>query len=60
MLWKVRNWCKTCENLIHIASNIGELQHTKYLKLAFLDTFKYVGDKTGFPRLGHIYCFGRE
>ena len=36
----VRNWCKTCENLVHIASTIGELQHTKYLKPAFLDTFK--------------------
>ena len=30
-----------CGNLVHIASTIGELQHTKYLKPAFLDTFKY-------------------
>ena len=36
----VRNWCKTCENLVHIASTIGGLLHTKYLKLVFLDTFK--------------------
>ena len=28
-----------CENLAHIASTIGELQHTKYLKAAFLDTY---------------------
>ena len=52
MLWKVRNWCKTCENLVHTASTIGELQ---YLKPAFLDTFK-LGVKTGFPILGHIHC----
>ena len=47
-----------CENVVLIASTIGELymQHTKYLKPAFLDTFTYtsVGDKTGFPRLGQL------
>ena len=30
MLWNVRNWCRMCEN--------GKVQHTKYLKPAFLDT----------------------
>ena len=29
-----------CENLVHVASSIGELQHTRYLKPEFLDTFK--------------------
>ena len=46
---------KMCENLVHIASTIGELQHTKYLKPAFLDTPLIIGNKTGFPRLGNIY-----
>ena len=39
-VWKVKNWCKTCENLVHIASTIDELQHTTYLKPVFLNTFK--------------------
>ena len=39
ILWKERNWCETCNNLVHIALTIGELHHTEYL--AFLDTFKY-------------------
>ena len=39
-LLKVRNWCETCENFVHIASAIGKLQYIKYLKWAFLDTLK--------------------
>ena len=37
---KVRNWYKTCENLVHVTSTIGKLQHIGNLKLAILDTFK--------------------
>ena len=54
MLWKVRNWYKTCENLVHIASTIGELQHTKYLKTGVSRYFQ-IGDKPSFPRLDHMY-----
>ena len=36
-----------CDNLVHIASTISELQHTKHLKPAFLDTFKYTISHTG-------------
>ena len=31
-----KNWCKACEYLVHIASTIGELQHTGYCKLAVI------------------------
>ena len=40
MIRKVRNCCKTCENLVCIATTIGQLQHFQYLKPTFLDTFK--------------------
>jgi len=29
------------ENLVHIATTIGKLQHLEYLKSAFLDTYKW-------------------
>ena len=32
-----KNWYKMCEILVHVSSAIGELQHSKYLKLTFLD-----------------------
>ena len=55
-------------NLVNIASTIGELQYTKYLKSAFLDTFKWVirlvypdwvtyvpyTPKVYFAKLGHM------
>ena len=37
----VRNCCKTCENLVCVATTIDQLQHTEYLKPTFLDTFKW-------------------
>ena len=37
----VRNCCETCENLVCVATTIGQLQHTGYLKPTFLDTFKW-------------------
>ena len=40
MLWTVWNWHKTCENLVHLAPTIGELQHTKYLKSTLSILFK--------------------
>ena len=30
-----------CENLVCVATTIGQLQHTEYLKPTFLDTFKW-------------------
>ena len=30
-----------CENLVYVATTIGQLQHTEYLKPTFLDTFKW-------------------
>ena len=30
-----------CENLVCVATTIGQLQHSEYLKPAFLDTFKW-------------------
>ena len=41
MIRKVRNCCETCENLVCVATTIGQLQHTEYLKPTFLDTFKW-------------------
>ena len=41
MVRKVRNCCKTCENLACVATIIGQLQHTEYLKPTFLDTSKW-------------------
>ena len=41
MIWKVRNCCKMCENLVCVATTTGQLQHSEYLKLTFLDTFKW-------------------
>ena len=41
MFRKVRNCCETCENLVCVATTIGQLQHTEYLKPTFLDTFKW-------------------
>ena len=41
MIRKVRNCCETCENLVCVATIIGQLQHSKYLKLTFLDTVKW-------------------
>ena len=41
MIRKVINWCETCENLVRVATTIGQLQHTEYLKPTFLDTFKW-------------------
>ena len=41
MTRKVRNCCETCENLVCVATTIGQLQHTEYLKPTFLDTFKW-------------------
>ena len=38
ILWKVRVWFKI---LIDAALTIDELQHSKYLKSEFLDTFKW-------------------
>ena len=38
MIRKVRNCCETCENLVCIATTIGQLQHSEYLKSTFLDT----------------------
>ena len=40
MTRKVRNY-KTCENLVCVATTIGQLQHSEYLKPVFLDTFKW-------------------
>ena len=42
MIWRVINCCKTCENLVRVATTIGKLQHSEYLKPTFLDTFKWV------------------
>jgi len=33
--------CKTCENLVHIATTTGKLQHLENLKPAFLDTCRW-------------------
>ena len=41
MIRKVRNCCETCENLVCVATTIGQLQHTEYLKPTFLETFKW-------------------
>ena len=41
MIRKVRNCCETCENLVCVATTIGQLQHKEYLKPTFLDTFKW-------------------
>ena len=41
MIRKVRNCCKTCENLVCIATTIDQLQHSEYLKPMFLNTFKW-------------------
>ena len=41
MIRKVRNCCETCENLVSVATTIGQLHHTEYLKPTFLDTFKW-------------------
>ena len=41
MIRKVRNCCETCENLVCVATTIGQLQHTEYLKPTFLDTFEW-------------------
>ena len=40
--------CRHLPYLVHIASTISKLQHTKYLKPVFLDSI--IGDNTGFPR----------
>ena len=41
MIREVRNCCKTCENLVCVATTIGQLQHSEYLKPTFLDTFRW-------------------
>ena len=41
MIRKVRYCCETCENLVCVATTIGQLQHSEYLKPMFLDTFKW-------------------
>ena len=41
MIRKIRNCCETCENLVCVATTIGQLQHSEYLKLTFLDTFEW-------------------
>ena len=41
MIRKVRNCCETCENLVCVATTIGQLQHSEYVKPTFLDTFKW-------------------
>ena len=38
-----------CENLVHVATIIGKLQHSEYLKPAFLDTIRWA-----IRPLGHI------
>jgi len=38
---KVRSWFKQCENLLHIAAFIVELQHFKNLKPSFLRICKW-------------------
>ena len=54
MIRKVRNCCKTCENLVCVATTIGQLQHTEYLKPTFLDTFKWA-IRLVFPETVTIY-----
>jgi len=55
--------CKTCENLVHIATTIGKLQHLEYLKPPFLDTCEWVirpvfseivTNVTGFWKITHM------
>ena len=41
MIRKVRKCCEACENLVCVATTIGQLQHSEYLKPTFLDTFKW-------------------
>jgi len=41
MIWKVKDCCKTCENLVRVATTIGKLQHPEYLKPQFLDTLEW-------------------
>ena len=44
-------FCKTCENLVHVATTIGKLLYnTLILKTGISRYF----DKTGFPRDSHI------
>ena len=57
MIRKVRNCCETCENLVCVATTIGQLQHTEDLKPMFLDTFKWA-IRPVFPEtVTYIYIF---
>ena len=63
MIRKVRNCCETCENLVCVATTIGQLQHTEYLKPTFLDTFKWAIRPRFSQRQSHIIlsvcCMGQ-
>jgi len=45
-----------CENLVHIATTIGKLQHLEYLKPPFLDIREWA-IRPAFPRDSHIFAF---
>ena len=59
MIRKVRNCCETCENLVCVATTIGQLQHTEYLKPTFLDTFKWA-IRPVFPETVTLYVVGED
>jgi len=40
-IWKVTHCCKMCENLVHVATTISNLQYLEYLKPPFLNTCEW-------------------
>jgi len=40
MVLKLRNMCKICEKLVHVATISGKFQYIEYLKPSFLEALK--------------------
>jgi len=54
-IWKVIHSCKTCENLVRVATTIDKLQHLEYLKSPFFDTCEWA-IRPVFPEHNHIWA----